>query len=106
MADSVAHYFSELQGKIDPANIAGMNATYQFLITGDAGGDWTVKLDDGAAEVSEGQGDDPSITITVSDENFLAITDGSLSGESAFLTGKLTVKGDMALAMKLKSILG
>jgi putative sterol carrier protein len=31
---------------------------------------------------------------------------GKTSGQMAFLTGKLKIKGDMALAMKLQSLLG
>lgn len=105
MADC-ATFFSELGGKINPDKIAGMNATYQFNITGDGGGDWAVKLNDGSAEVVEGTVDDPSITLTATDEDWLKIVDGSLSGQTAFLTGKLKIKGDMSLAMKLQNLLG
>jgi putative sterol carrier protein len=32
--------------------------------------------------------------------------DGKLNATSAFMAGKLKVKGDMSLAMKLQSLLG
>ncbi len=104
MADTVAGFFSELQGKVDPAKISGMNATYQFSITGDGGGDWYVKIADGQADVSEGTAENPSITLTASDEDWLKIVSGQLSGQTAFLTGKLKIKGDVSLAMKLQSV--
>jgi putative sterol carrier protein len=104
MADSVAGFFSELGGKVDPTKIAGMNATYQFDITGDNGGTWHVKLADGAASVNEGPAENPSITLTATDQNWLDITSGKLSGQTAFLTGKLKIKGDMSLAMKLQNV--
>jgi putative sterol carrier protein len=102
----VAGFFTELPGKIDSSKIAGMNATYQFIITGDNGGEWYVKLADGKADVGTGKADAPNITITVSDENWLSIVSGKLSGQTAFLTGKLKIQGDMSLAMKLQNILG
>jgi putative sterol carrier protein len=104
MADTVEGFFSELQGKVDPAKISGMNATYQFVITGDGGGEWYVKIADGAAEVAKGMAENPSITLTASDEDWLKIVSGQLSGQTAFLTGKLKIKGDVSLAMKLQSV--
>jgi len=104
MADTVAGFFSELQGKVDPAKISGMNATYQFAITGDGGGEWYVKIADGSAEVIQGTMENPSITLTASDEDWLKIVSGQLNGQTAFLTGKLKIKGDISLAMKLQSV--
>lgn len=101
---TVAEFFSELQGKVDPTKIAGMNATYQFDISGDQGGTWHVKLADGAASVVDGPAENPSITLTATDQNWLDIVSGKLSGQTAFLTGKLKIKGDMGLAMKLQNV--
>ena len=106
MAESVEAFFNELPNRVDPNKIAGINATYQFNITGDNGGEWAVKLADGKAEVTKGQAENPNITLTTSDENWMAITNGSLSGQTAFLTGKLKIQGDMSLAMKLQGLLG
>ncbi|MBX7257694.1 MAG: SCP2 sterol-binding domain-containing protein [Candidatus Hydrogenedentes bacterium] len=104
MADSVAGFFAELSGKVDPTKIGGMNATYQFDIQGEGGGQWYVKIAEGKAEVNQGVSESPSITLTASDENWLKIVTGQLSGQTAFLTGKLKIKGDMSLAMKLQSV--
>lgn len=104
MADTVAGFFEELAAKVDPAKIGGMNATYQFDITGDNGGTWHVKIADGKAEVASGPAENPNITLTATDENWLQIITGKLSGQTAFLTGKLKIKGDMSLAMKLQSV--
>lgn len=101
---SVAEFFSGLESKVDPSKISGMNATYQFVITGDGGGEWYVKLADGKAEVVQGTAENPNITLTASDENWTKIVTGQLSGQTAFLTGKLKIKGDMSLAMKLQSV--
>lgn len=51
-------------------------------------------------------GDDPAdVTLTASAEVFKAILDGEQNPTTAFMTGKLTVDGDMGLAMKLSGVL-
>ncbi|MBI4557389.1 MAG: SCP2 sterol-binding domain-containing protein [Candidatus Hydrogenedentes bacterium] len=105
MAQTVEGFFSELGGKIDPSRLQGMNATYQFVVTGDGGGEWNVAIANGQATVSKGTADAPSITLTSSVADWLDIVSGKLNGQTAFLTGKLKIKGDMTLAMKLQSVL-
>ncbi|NLA04878.1 MAG: SCP2 sterol-binding domain-containing protein, partial [Firmicutes bacterium] len=39
-------------------------------------------------------------------DDFGSLLDGKLNATSAFMAGKLKVKGDMGLAMKLQSLLG
>ena len=104
MAESVKQFFDELGGKIDPAKTQGMNVVYMFDITGDGGGQWCAKISDAGGEVTEGADENANITLTATDENWLQIVSGQLNGQTAFLTGKLKIKGDMSLAMKLQSI--
>lgn len=44
-------------------------------------------------------------TISVSLEDFLGMTTGSINPMTAFMSGKIKVKGDMGLAMKLQTLL-
>jgi len=104
MADTVEGFFAELNDKVDPSKAAGMNATFQFDITGDGGGQWYVKFTDGQPEIAQGTAENPNITMTADAENWLKIAKGELGGQTAFLTGKLKIKGDMSLAMKLQSV--
>ncbi len=90
----------------DPAKMKGVSAVYQFELSGDNGGTFHVTVDDGNATVVEGAHDSPSITITMAAEDFDAMLEGKLNATSAFMAGKLKVKGDMSLAMKLQSLLG
>jgi len=106
MADTCSEFFSGLQESIDPEKIKGIDATYQWDITGDGGGKWYAKLSDSGVEVGEGEAESPSITLTVEAQNWMDIVNGKLNGQMAFLTGKLKIKGDMTLAMKLQSITG
>ena len=105
MVGSVGEFFTSLEERIDPQKTAGVNATFQFDITGEGGGQWYVSLNDGAPKVASGAAEAPSITLTASAADWMDIIAGKLSGQSAFLTGKLRIQGDIALAMKLQSIL-
>lgn len=88
----------------DPDKAKSINAVYQFNITGPEGGTWTVDLK--SAEVYAGDSDDAQCTIHCSDDDFIAIYNGTLPGPQAFMLGKLRIEGDMGLAMKLQQVLG
>jgi len=90
----------------DPAKMKGVSAVYQFDLTGDGGGVFHVAVDDGKPTVVEAAHDNPNITISMAAEDFNNMLDGKLNATSAFMAGKLKVKGDMSLAMKLQSLLG
>lgn len=101
-----AEYFSALPGKVNKDKIKGMNAIYQWDITGDNGGKWNVVLKDDNVAVNEGAAASPNITLTLDSQNFMDLVTGKLNGQMAFLTGKLKIQGDMTLAMKLQSVIG
>ncbi len=102
MADSLQDFFDHLQ--IDPKKTAGMNATYQFVATGDGGGNWYVQITNGDNKVVKGMADSPTIVLTASAADWLDMMNGKMNGTTAFLTGKLKIQGDVSLAMKLESL--
>ena len=46
----------------------------------------------------------PSITITMEESDYLAMVNGELDRQMAFMTGKLKIAGDMGLALKLQNL--
>ena len=91
----------------NPEKATSVNAVFQFELTGDGGGAWSVDLREGTTEgfVSEGTHDDANVTITMTSEDWGGIFNGSVNPMQAFMMGKIKVKGDMGLAMKLQNIL-
>ena len=102
-----AEVFTEIDNRLksDPAKSKGMNAVYAFDLSGDAGGQYHIALKDGSADVGEGAPENPNITIAMKDEDFVDLALGKLDGTMAFMSGKIKIKGDMGLAMKLQSVL-
>lgn len=88
--------------------LAGQNksASYQFDLTGDGGGKWYVDLTKSPASVASGTIDNAGVTITMLATDFVAGVNGKLNWQMAFMQGKLKIKGDMSLALKLQQILG
>ena len=54
--------------------------------------------------MKEGAHASPNITITMASKDYLDLVNGKLNGQMAFMSGKLKIKGDMSLAMKLQSL--
>ena len=100
MAD-VQDFFANLADRADASKTAGMTNSYVFDIEG--AGQWTVEVDDGAITVSEGA-KDADATISASEETFAKIVSGEQNATSAYMTGKLKIKGDMGAAMKLQKL--
>jgi putative sterol carrier protein len=98
---SVQEFFEGLPGRVTPDRIEGMNNTYVFDIEG--AGAWTVAIADGTIEVTEGIGE-ADCTFSASQENFEKILAGEQNATTAYMTGKLKIKGDMGAAMKLQKL--
>jgi putative sterol carrier protein len=103
MAETVQEFFAALASRADTSKTAGMTNSYFFDIEG--AGTWKVDVDDGSVSVSEGGADgDADVTISTSQETFERIIAGEQNPTSAYMTGKLKVKGDMGAAMKLQKL--
>jgi len=94
-------FFDTLPSRVSPDRIEGMNNTYVFDIEG--AGTWTVKVADGAVTVADGA-EDADCTFSASEETFEKIASGEQNATTAYMTGKLKIKGDMGAAMKLQKI--
>jgi putative sterol carrier protein len=101
MPDTVQEFFETLPSRADTSKTAGMNNSYAFDIEG--AGQWTVKVEDGSIRVVDGL-DDADVTISASQEVFQKIVAGEQNPTSAYMTGKLKLKGDMGAAMKLQKV--
>jgi putative sterol carrier protein len=101
MVESAREFFESLESRVDESKTAGMSNSYLFDI--DGAGKWTVDVNDGKVSVSEG-GDSADAVISASEETFRKIANGEQNPTSAYMTGKLKVKGDMGAAMKLQKL--
>jgi len=101
---TVKELFQNMPASFQKGAAAGMNAVFQFDITGDGGGKWYAAITNGDLSVVEGQHASPNLTVTMAAPDYIEMAAGKLNGMMAFSTGKLKVKGDMLLAMKMPTI--
>ena len=96
MSDVVTKAVAALNEKMGGADFDG---TAKFDIEDEG----SIIIDNGGARAG---GDDADVTLSASAETFQAILEGEQNATAAFMTGKLSVDGDMGLAMKLAGVLG
>jgi putative sterol carrier protein len=98
---SARDFFEGLEARVDGSKTAGMNNSYLFDI--DGAGKWHVNVQDGKVSVTEGEQEADAV-ISASEETFEKLVSGDQNPTSAYMTGKLKVKGDMGAAMKLQKL--
>lgn len=104
MANTCEESLTEMHKSFKPEIAGGLNASYLFDISGPLGGSWILNIRDGKCELKSGRTENPTVTISISDQDWLSIQKGSLNSQMAFMMGKLRVSGDMGLAMKLQAM--
>lgn len=92
----------KLNDKAD--KVKAINSIYEFNIT-DENCVWTIDLTKASDFVTEGTTGNAKCTVSIKAEDLQSILDKKLNPQMAFMTGKLKVKGDMGLALKLGTIL-
>jgi putative sterol carrier protein len=93
-----------MPGRFKKDAAKGLKAVYQFDLSGDKGGKWHVIIDNETCKVVEGAHASPSITISMTAQDYVDMTTGKLNGQVAFMSGKLRISGDMGLALRMQSL--
>jgi len=101
---TVHDLFDQMPQSFQPSAAAGIDAVIQFALEGEGGGNWLVTIRDGAVSVAEGLSASPSLTISATAEDYLAIGTGKLNEQLAFMTGRIRARGNTLLAMKLPKL--
>jgi putative sterol carrier protein len=95
MSDTLAQAADALNGKLDSGDF---DATAKFQIEGLG----AIMLDGSGARVGD---EDADVTLSADVDTFQSILEGELNPTAAFMSGKLTIDGDMGSAMKLAAAL-
>lgn len=91
-----------LPKRFKPDKALGIDVTVQINITGPNGGDWIVTIKNQKLEAKEGTHPSPTLELKMAETDYMDLINGKMSGEKAFITGKLRFKGNIGLALRLK----
>jgi putative sterol carrier protein len=103
---SVRETFDLMASRFQPGRGKGVIGVVQYVIEGEGGGTWYASIKDGTCTVTEGIIPNPNLIFTMAAQDWLDLLGGKLSGQMAFMSGKLKLKGDMGLAMKVAGMFG
>ena len=87
----------QLPAAFDATAAADTDCTIQFNVSVPM----HALIRNGRCEVHSGTAASPDVSLAMEDDDFVALMTGELNGMTAFMTGKLTVDGDLMLAQRL-----
>ncbi|MBW7897740.1 SCP-2 sterol transfer family protein [Candidatus Brocadiaceae bacterium B188] len=101
-----AEYFNQLLkdrvNKSPIPKIPILNAIIQFEITDGEKGTWNIVVENGVvAEVTKETIEQPTCTFVLCSATFLSILRREITPQKAFFTGRVTIKGNIFLALKM-----
>ncbi|MEK6221200.1 MAG: SCP2 sterol-binding domain-containing protein [Chloroflexota bacterium] len=100
---NIKEVMESMPGAFLPEKAGDQDVTIQFHMAGEQAGDWFATIKDGVCEINEGTKDNPTMALSADGEDYINVVTGKLDGMQAFMQGKLKIKGDMNLAMKMTS---
>ncbi|KFW01095.1 Hydroxysteroid dehydrogenase-like 2, partial [Fulmarus glacialis] len=102
----VAETFRLIQGAMSEEYVRTTQGVFQFELSGDDAGTWYIDLKTKGG--SAGFGKPPvtaDVVMSMSSADFVKMFTGKLKPTLAFMSGKLKIKGNMTLAIKLEKML-
>ncbi|KAJ3116024.1 hypothetical protein HDU96_010562 [Phlyctochytrium bullatum] len=105
---ALAKGLSALSAAEKKALIQKTKAIFEFELKNSSGKTqhWFVDLKSGDGQVGIGKAPSKAdLTAAISDADFIELASGKLNAQKAFMSGKIKIKGNMALATKLEAVL-
>jgi NAD(P)-dependent dehydrogenase (short-subunit alcohol dehydrogenase family)/acyl dehydratase/putative sterol carrier protein len=101
---SVGAIFEGMPGAFRADAAKGVDVIFQFSISGDGGGDWTVLVRDGTCRIEAGVHPKPNTTIKMAGVDFLAMMSGRMTAMKAYTSGKVKIEGDLMKSQLIEKL--
>ena len=99
---NAADLFAKMDDNFNAEAASGINAVFQYNFSDDD--NHYVVIADGTKDIQKGDHEEPTVTIATDIATFLGVSDGSINGMQAFMSGKLKATGNVILAQKMNAL--
>jgi NAD(P)-dependent dehydrogenase (short-subunit alcohol dehydrogenase family)/acyl dehydratase/putative sterol carrier protein len=83
---------------------AGVEIIFQYIISGDGGGEWFNTIQNENCLVDAGTHEKPGCTLKMSNSDFLDLMNGKLPAMQAYTSGKLKIEGDIMKSQLIEKL--
>jgi putative sterol carrier protein len=104
MENQIDALINRLPAAFLPEKAENTLAIIQLVLSGEGGGDWIIKIEQGSCNVEKGTAANPSLLFSATAQDCLDVFSGKLDGMRAYMSGRLRLQGDMSLAMRLSKL--
>lgn len=102
----IPELFKKIESLISTDTVANTQAIFAFNVTGDEAGNWYLDLKTDKAGCGRGEPSTPAdATLTMDSKHFFNMFRGRLKPTTAYMTGKLKIKGNLQQALKLEKLM-
>ncbi|XP_056094961.1 hydroxysteroid dehydrogenase-like protein 2 [Rhinichthys klamathensis goyatoka] len=102
----ISEMFNIIRGILNPDIVKTTQGVYRFDLSGEHAGVWYIDLKNNAGSAGNGE---PlvkaDVVMSLDSADFVKMFGGKLKPTMAFMSGKLKIKGDMSLAIKLEKMM-
>jgi putative sterol carrier protein len=93
-----------LRRHFQPEAARGLCAVVGIDLSGPGGGNLSVSIDGGGVRVESIRAGAPDLLLRTAASDYYAILAGRENAELLFMAGRMEIEGDLALAMKLRTL--
>ncbi len=83
---------------------AGIEAVFQYTISGKNGGNWFCAIKDKGCKITPGQHEKPTCILKMADSDFLDMMNGKIKPMMAYTSGKLKIEGDIMKSQLIEKL--
>uniref|UniRef100_G1PX01 Hydroxysteroid dehydrogenase-like protein 2 n=1 Tax=Myotis lucifugus TaxID=59463 RepID=G1PX01_MYOLU len=103
---AVKETFKIVKASLSDDLVKATQAIYQFELSGEDGGTWFLDLKNKGGNAGYGEpSEQADVVMNMSTDDFVKMFSGKMKPTMAFMSGKLKIKGNMALAIKLEKLM-
>ena len=102
---SMPEVMESLPGRFRPRMAGNLVAVIQFDFTGEDGGRWWMRIEDGECTVGRGETGEADAVVRMSAAGFVGINDGTVSAPDIFWSGRIDIEGSVDAVLALPPVM-